>query len=80
MSNTQIIVVGIVGVSLIILLGALVMIVMVRLRRVIKLQFETIEKLLGSTRVSQVNDKPIEPSREHRTSHGENTGTGEART
>ncbi|MGH3822085.1 MAG: hypothetical protein ACRDRA_04485 [Pseudonocardiaceae bacterium] len=62
MSNTQIIVVLIVGVSLIVLLGCLIMIVMVRLRRVIKLQFETIEKLLSAARAEQGHDKPTGPS------------------
>ena len=61
MSNTQIIVLLIVGASLVILLGCLMVIVMIRLRRVIKLQFETIEKLLGNQHASQGHDKPAEP-------------------
>jgi hypothetical protein len=61
-SNTQIIIVLIIGVSLIILLGSLIMIVIARLRRVINLQFEAIEKLLEAQRSSQGHDKPVEPS------------------
>jgi hypothetical protein len=60
-SNTPIIVVLIVGVSLIIFLGCLVMVVLARLRRVMKLQFETIEKLLSAQHASQGQDKPAEP-------------------
>lgn len=62
MSNTQIIVVGIVGVSIIFLLGVLAMIVMMRLRRAIRSQFETLEKLLSTVRASQGHDKPTDPS------------------
>lgn len=62
MSNTLIMVVGIVGVSIILLLGALAMIVMMRLRRAVKLQFETLQKALSSVHVSQGHDKPTDPS------------------
>lgn len=62
MSNTLIIIVLIVGVALIAILGCLVMFVMARLRRVIRLQFETIEKLLGAAPTGQSHDKPTEHS------------------
>lgn len=62
MSNTLIYVVLIVGVALIAILGGLVMFVMARLRRVIRLQFEAIEKLLGAAPTGQSHDKPAEHS------------------
>lgn len=64
MTTTQIIVVGIVGVSIIILLGCLILIVIARLRRVMTLQFETIDKLLSAVRADQARDKPAEPAKE----------------
>lgn len=64
MTTTQIIVVGIVGVSIIFLLGCLMLIVIARLRRVMTSQFETIDKLLSAVRADQAHDKPTEPAKE----------------
>jgi hypothetical protein len=60
-SNTQIVVL-IVGVSLIMLLGGLTIFVMARMRRIIKSQFDTIEKLISVVRANQGHDKPTKPS------------------
>jgi hypothetical protein len=61
-SNTQIIIVLAISVSTIIILGCLVVFVIVRLRRVVKSQFETLESLLSSMRSGQGGDEPGEPS------------------
>jgi hypothetical protein len=60
-SNTPIIIVLVASVSLIVLLGCLAMFVLARLRRMIRLQSETIEKLLSAVPAEQGQDKPAEP-------------------
>lgn len=66
MSSTQIGIIVAVGVSAIAVLGCLALVVLARLRRVIKAQFETLESLLGAVRAGQAagqaQDKPSEPS------------------
>lgn len=62
MSSTQIGIIVAVGVSAIAVLGCLALVVLARLRRVIKAQFETLETLLSAVRADQAHDKPSEPS------------------
>ena len=59
--TTGIVIVIVIGVSVIILVGGLGLIVIARLRRAIKTQFETIDNLLGAIRAGQRHDEPDEP-------------------
>ncbi len=59
--TTGIVIVIVIGVSVIILIGGLGLIVIARLRRAIKTQFETIDNLLGAIRAGQRHDEPGEP-------------------
>ena len=59
--TTGIVIVIVIGVSVIILIGGLCLIVIARLRRAIKTQFETIDNLLGAIRAGQRHDEPGEP-------------------
>ncbi|MDQ3762001.1 MAG: hypothetical protein M3460_09985 [Actinomycetota bacterium] len=63
MSDTQIIIALAVGVSMIVIFGCLILVVVARLRRVVKLQFETIDSLLSALRARQERDKLDEPDR-----------------
>lgn len=62
MSDTQIIIVLAVGVCVIIVFACVVLVVLARLRRVVKSQFETLDSLLSALRAGQGRDKPGEPS------------------
>lgn len=59
--TTGIVIVIVIGVSVIILIGGLGLMVIARLRRAIKTQFETIDNLLGAIRAAQRHDEPGGP-------------------
>lgn len=59
--TTGIVIVIVIGVSVIILIGGLGLMVIARLRRAIKTQFETIDNLLGAIRAAQRPDEPGGP-------------------
>lgn len=60
-SDTQIIVAVAVGASVFIAICCLMLIVVVRLRRVVKSQFETLENLLSTLPADRGRDTPPEP-------------------
>lgn len=60
-SDTQIIVALAVGASVFIAFCCLILIVIVRLRRVVTSQFETLDKLLNTLHAGQGQDPPREP-------------------
>ncbi|MGQ0718498.1 MAG: hypothetical protein ACT4NP_14530 [Pseudonocardiales bacterium] len=62
MSDTQIIIVLVAAASVVILFGCVILVVMVRLRRVVKSQLETVDKLLRAQRAGRGRDTPSEPS------------------
>jgi hypothetical protein len=67
MSDTQITIALVVSVSVVIILGCLIVAVVVRLRRVVKSQLETLDNLVSTLHAStlhasQGRDKPGEPS------------------
>ncbi len=64
MSDTQIIVVLVVGASVFIALCCLILIVVVRLQRVVKSQFETIDNLLSTLQAGRGRETPREPRSE----------------
>jgi hypothetical protein len=59
--TTGIVIVIVIGVSVIIFVGGLSLVVIARLRRAIKTQFETIDNLLGTIRAGQRPDEPGGP-------------------
>jgi hypothetical protein len=59
--STGIVIVLVVGVSAIIILGGLGLLVIARLRRMIKSQFQALDDALGTMRASQGRDEPGEP-------------------
>ena len=59
--STGIVIVIVIGVSVILLVGGLGLLVIARLRRAIKTQFETIDNLLGGIRAGQRPDEPGGP-------------------
>jgi hypothetical protein len=60
-SDTQIIVALAVGASVFIAICCLILIVIVRLNRAVKSQFETLDNLLGTLRAAGGQDAPREP-------------------
>lgn len=64
MSDTQIIVAVAVGASVFIAIFCLLLIVVIRLRRVVKSQFETLGNLLSTLRADRGRDTPPEPRSE----------------
>ncbi len=60
--STQIVIVLAVGVSAIAVLACVALIVIARLHRSIKSQFETLENLVATVRASQTLDEPRKPS------------------
>jgi hypothetical protein len=60
-SDTQIIVALAVGASVFIAICCLILIVMVRLNRAVKSQFETLNNLLGTLQAARGQDTPREP-------------------
>lgn len=61
MSDTQIIVAVAVGASVFIAIFCLMLIVVVRLRRAVKSQFETLNNLLSTLQAGRGGDTPSEP-------------------
>jgi hypothetical protein len=61
-SDTQIIIVLAVGVSVIVVFACVVLVVLARLRRVVKSQFETLDSLVSALRTGEGRDKPGDPS------------------
>ncbi len=61
MSDTQIIVALAVGASVFIAICCLILIVIVRLNRVVKSRFETLDKLLSTMNAGPERDTPHEP-------------------
>lgn len=61
MSDTQIIVALAVGASVFIAICCLILIVIVRLKRAVKSQFETLDNLLGTLQATRGQDTPREP-------------------
>jgi hypothetical protein len=61
-SDTQIIIALAVGASVFIIFCCLILVVVVRLRRVMKSQFETVDSLLSALRAGRGGDTPREPS------------------
>lgn len=59
-SDTQIIVVLAVGASVLVVLGCLILIVLFRLRRVVRSQFEALDKMVSTLR-ARSGDTPREP-------------------
>ncbi|MBV8994612.1 MAG: hypothetical protein JO287_13155 [Pseudonocardiales bacterium] len=59
--TTGIVIVIVIGVSVIILVGGLGLILIARLRRAIKSQFDTIDNLLETIRADQRRDEPGGP-------------------
>jgi hypothetical protein len=62
-SDTQIIIALIVGASVFVLICCLILVVMVRLRRAVKSQLETIDNLLSALRAGRDGDTSHEPRR-----------------
>lgn len=62
MSHTQIIIALAVGVSMIIIFGCLILVVVVRLRRLVKSQLNTLDSLLSTLRSGQDHNDPGAPS------------------
>ncbi len=62
MSDTQIVTALAVGMFMVILFGCLILVVIVRLRRVVKSQLETLDSLASTLRAGQEQDKPDAPS------------------
>lgn len=62
MSDTQIIIALAVGASVFIIFCCLILVVVVRLRRVMKSQLETVDTLLNALRAGRGSDTPREPS------------------
>ncbi|MGH3900555.1 MAG: hypothetical protein ACRDTA_20370 [Pseudonocardiaceae bacterium] len=62
MSDIQIVIVLAAGASVVVILGCLILVVMIRLRRVVTLQLKTIDELLGPLRAGRGRDTPREPS------------------
>lgn len=60
--STQIVIVLAIGVSAIAVLACVALIVIARLRRSIKTQFETLENLIATVRAGQAHDEPRKPS------------------
>lgn len=60
--NTQIVIVLAIGVFAIIIFIGVCLVVIARLRRKIKTQFETVENLLKTVQASQGRDEPGDPS------------------
>jgi hypothetical protein len=61
-SDTQIIIALAVGASVFIIFCCLILVVVVRLRRVMKSQLETVDTLLNALRAGRGRDTPREPS------------------
>jgi hypothetical protein len=61
-SDTQIIIALIVGASVFVLICCLILVVMVRLRRAVKSQLETIDGLFSALRAGRDGDTPRGPS------------------
>ncbi|HEV7451425.1 MAG TPA: hypothetical protein VGO16_08565 [Pseudonocardiaceae bacterium] len=61
MSDTQIIIALVVGASVFIAICCLILIVIVRLRRAVKSQFETLNNLLSTLHADRERDTPPEP-------------------
>ncbi|HEX6405435.1 MAG TPA: hypothetical protein VF003_20105 [Pseudonocardiaceae bacterium] len=59
--TTGIVIVIVIGVSVILLVGGLGLILIARLRRAIKTQFDTIDNLLGTIKAGQRPDEPGGP-------------------
>lgn len=59
--TTGIVIVIVIGVSVIVLVGGLGLLVIGRLRRAIKSQFDTIDNLLGAIQAGQRPDEPGGP-------------------
>jgi len=59
--TTGIVIVIVIGVSVIVLVGGLGLLLIARLRRAIKAQFDTIDNLLGAIRAGQRPDEPGGP-------------------
>ena len=59
--TTGIVIVIVIGVSVILLVGGLGLILIARLRRAIKTQFDTIDNLLGAIKAGQRPDEPGGP-------------------
>ena len=62
MSCTQLIIALVVGASASVLICFLILVVMVRLRRAVKSQLETIDNLLSALHADRDNDTPRRPS------------------
>lgn len=62
MSRTQVVVALAAGVSTIVTFGCLILVVVVRLRRLVKSQLDTLDSLLSTLRSGQDHDKPGAPS------------------
>lgn len=60
--NTQIVIVLAIGVFAITIFVGVCLVVIARLRRKIKTQFETVENLLKTVQASQGRDEPGDPS------------------
>jgi hypothetical protein len=61
-SDTQIIIALIVGASVFVLICCLILVVMVRVRRAVESQLETIDNLLSARHADRDNDTPRSPS------------------
>lgn len=60
-SETQIIVVLVVGAVVLAVLACLTLIVLLRLRRVVRSQFEALDKMVSTLRATRGGDTPREP-------------------